>query len=520
MEDWKSDPNKRSLAIIRRSSAGQKHNTSSETQECEIREYCTRWGLDLVKLEPIIETAYKSNERKKYQELLNFALQNGIRNILFYISSREARNLTDNEKNEELIRSDRVVIHHVKEGKVFHKNSPDSEFLMRDINASINKHYSRENSSKMKAAYKTKAENGWWPYRHTPLGYVHQKEKDNYGNPIKGTAKLVPDPNHRNVEQVRREFELRARGLSYDQIRTQIIREGYLSKEDLKTYHRGTLTKRLKNPLYWGYFYLNGSPLKYQGAHALIIPENILDKVARINKGQGKRSSRPIEEQGIFSDGWIKCGNSDCSLSIVYDPKTKRIKKTGEIKTYRYYRCSNQRKVHSNHVYLNEEKILGQFEPAMEDFEITKEFADELRKAIKETFEKEKQATQKQMEGFRLARESLRDERRRAYQFLAKRTIDEKTYQEQMDYIDHEEDRYTDQLEALQLQIKEEGQKSVERVFELAINAKSIWKKASTEEQVATLKKVCSNPVLEGLTLRYQLQKPFELLARMKKDSK
>ncbi|MCB0367935.1 MAG: hypothetical protein KDD45_00490, partial [Bdellovibrionales bacterium] len=105
-------------------------------------------------------------------------------------------------------------------------------------------------------------------------------------------------------------------------------------------------------------------------------------------------------------------------------------------------------------------------------------------------------------------------------QFLSKGTIDEKAYQEQMDYIDHEEDRYTDQLESLQLQIKEEGQKSVERVFELAINAKSIWKSGSTEEQVATLKKVCSNPVLGGLTLQYQLQKPFELLARMKKDSK
>ncbi len=55
----------------------------------------------------------------------------------------------------------------------------------------------------------TKAEQGWFPYRHTPLGYVHQKDKDAYGKPIKGTAKIVRDPNPKNVEQVNREFELR-----------------------------------------------------------------------------------------------------------------------------------------------------------------------------------------------------------------------------------------------------------------------------------------------------------------------
>jgi DNA invertase Pin-like site-specific DNA recombinase len=203
MEVWTDNPNKRSLAIVRHSGSGQKNNTSADTQENEIQEYCRKHGLELVVIEPIIETAFKSGLRKKYKELLNHALQNGIRHVLFYISNREARNLTDNEKNEELIREDRIVIHHVKEGKVFHKDSPDSEFLMRDINASINKHYSRENSTKMKAAYKTKAESGWWPYRHTPLGYVHQKDKDQYGNGIKGTAKVVPDLNRKNVEQVR-----------------------------------------------------------------------------------------------------------------------------------------------------------------------------------------------------------------------------------------------------------------------------------------------------------------------------
>ena len=150
--DWKQDPNKRAVAIVRRSSAGQEKNTSADSQEKAIRAYCNKHGLDLIKLEPIIETAYKSRERKKYKKILNEALKKGARHVLFYLSNRETRNLTDNERNEELIKADRIVIHHVNEGKVFHKDSPDSDWLMRDINASLNKHYSRENSTKLKTA--------------------------------------------------------------------------------------------------------------------------------------------------------------------------------------------------------------------------------------------------------------------------------------------------------------------------------------------------------------------------------
>ena len=80
----------RALAIIRRSSYGQKDNTSAETQEQEIRRYVETHDLELIKIEPIIETAYKTEERKKYQALMQYALSQGIKHILFYIGSREA----------------------------------------------------------------------------------------------------------------------------------------------------------------------------------------------------------------------------------------------------------------------------------------------------------------------------------------------------------------------------------------------------------------------------------------------
>ncbi|MDZ4660427.1 MAG: hypothetical protein SGJ18_02285 [Pseudomonadota bacterium] len=50
---------------------------------------------------------------------MQFALAQGIKHILFYIGSREARNLTDNEKNERLIKEDKIIIHYVSESAQF-----------------------------------------------------------------------------------------------------------------------------------------------------------------------------------------------------------------------------------------------------------------------------------------------------------------------------------------------------------------------------------------------------------------
>jgi len=54
---------------------------------------------------------------------------------------------------------------------------------------------------------------------------------------------------------------------------------------------------------------------------------------------------------------------------------------------------------------------------------------------------------------------------------------------------------------------------SVKEVFELAINAKLLWKKLNRQERLEYLKRVCSNQTLDGLTVSYQLEKPFARLA-------
>lgn len=512
MQNWNEDLNRRAIGIVRRSSVGQEANTSADTQEREIRDYASKHGLELVQLKSITESAYKTDQRKKYKLIMNFAQTHGVKHILFYVGSREARNLTDNEQNESLIKADKITVHHVSEGKVYWKGSPDSDFLCRDISAAVNKANSRENGTKMKAAYRTKAGNGWWPYRHTPLGYVHYKERKENGAPIKGTARLIADPNGKKVQLVQREFEMRSVGLSYETIRAKNMEEGYVPQSMLMKYSKRGVEDRLKNPIYWGYFYLSGEKTRYEGKHDLIIPKNTLKKVEQVNGGRTYKRKSLDSTIGVFR-GWLKCGHPDCERAITFEHRKKKLKTTNEIVEYKFYRCSNSRRVHLKTAYIRESDVWTQLEPSIQAFSINEDFAKDIASALNQSHIKQQAAIKKQMEGFRNECLGLENREDALYQDLKLGILEETAFLRLQNRLRAERRHFELEIERLTLAINDEGMISVQKVFELAINAKSLWKGMEPLHRLEYLKKIMFEPKLEGLTIRYQLEKPFARLA-------
>ena len=282
---WKEDKNRRALAIIRVSGRDQENNSSPEVQERKIVDYCTDSKLNLVKTFSFSESAKDWRRRKKYDEAIEYALSKNVKHVLFYMQDREARNMVNLEQNEHYVKNGRLVLHYVYDGKVFDITSPSSENLYRNIRGVINAQYSHDLGSKVSDALVNKAENGWCPCGRLPLGYFHLRpEKD--GKQIRrAPTTIVVDPNARNVDQVKREFELRSLGYSLDKIRETIIRELYIPVGEERKYHRTEIDGRLKNPFYRGRFIWKG--VEYTGNHPLIIPPHILDTVDKI---EGRKS--------------------------------------------------------------------------------------------------------------------------------------------------------------------------------------------------------------------------------------
>jgi len=224
------------------------------------------WLLITSRVKRIIESAKSSEERKQYNQAQAEALSKGIRHFLFYVYDRKTRNLTDNEKNEALVREGKIVIHHVRENKIIHKNSSDSDFFLRDIHAVTSKQFIRNLRTKVNDAARYKANMGWYPGSRPPLGYMCQKERNEDGREIRGSmAKIVPTTNMRKICQIKREFELRAEGCSLDQVRQRVIREGIVPPSKQSSYNKSTLEDRLRNKFYWGYFDWQG--VEYKGKH-------------------------------------------------------------------------------------------------------------------------------------------------------------------------------------------------------------------------------------------------------------
>jgi DNA invertase Pin-like site-specific DNA recombinase len=509
MKNWE---NKKAIGILRKSSRRQEGNSSFDIQEKEIREYCLREKLEIIgDLQKITESAMISEDRKKYDKVIKDALDQGILHFVYYMQDRESRNLTDIEANEKRIRSGQIVVHYARDRKVLDKDSPDSEFFVRDINAAAAKQFSRNLSVKVKDAMRQKAEEGWFPANHVPLGYLHRRVRDESGREVKGRTKIEIDTNSANINLVRREFELRAEGMGYEEIRRTILAEGLLAGTKVKQYYMSGIERRLNNKFYRGYFDWDG--IEYHGKHPLIIPQDVVNIVqsGKIKRGWNRK------ERGVFAGGWIRCADPGCGCALVYDGKSRKLK-SGVFVQYHYYRCTNAKYAHSGMKGRNvtEEKIFEQFRPALKSISIDEDLAEQIKAAMDEITQKHRLANKQKYDDYRKVLTALDEEQDEAYRDLKKGVIPEDQYQRIVSKVKENRSYYTGLIEKCSDTIIDSHSRTIKNIIELSTRAESLWNAQSAKDKVALLRKIVSNPVLDGPTIRYDLQKPFAVIAKMR----
>lgn len=503
------------IAILRVSSHRQKDNTSHETQEAEVRSYAASVGIQIDRIFQIIESAKATEFRKKYHSALNYALKQKIGAVLFYMHDREARNLTDNETNERLVRAGQIEIHYVRDKKVLTADSPELDFIMRDMIAVNNKQFSRMLSVKVNDAMTAKAEAGWFPNNHVPLGYVHKKIQNENGLESKRGSTIVPDPNQKNVAWVQREFELRAQGYTLEQIKEIVLSENLVPAKRIADYRASTIEKRIKNPFYRGHFRWKGEI--YKGKHEIIIPKYILDKIDGV--GTKHYTRRFNADEGILAGGWIKCADEQCGCNIVYDPKSKMNKTTGQVKVFKYYHCTNGRKVHQSLAGMNitEAEIWDQLSTAIDAVTLTEEQANKFAAALNEHEREIKGGSAESIQKLVNVRVDLEARMNKLMDMYLDVQIEKELFEKQKGRIKaqlHDVDRQIADLKGDSSQILENAISTLE----LAKDAKTLWNERSDRERRDFLNELLSNPRLRGRTVEYDLKKPFAILAEMARN--
>lgn len=422
--------NKKAVAILRVSSYKQEDGFSHDAQLKYATDYCendcNRQKLELVKVFTITESAKKSEDRKKYAEAMRYISQNKIGNVIFYMQDRETRNLTDLEQNEQQVTNGNFIIHFSHDRKCLHRESPESDFLTRAFAGIMARNYVRVLAARIADGMTAKAEQGWYPSNHPPLGYVSKREI----NPETGQAKkrgttIDLDPNSKSQQIVLKEYELRAKGYSLEDIRKEIRASGLLTEKQALRYNIATIDGRLKNPFYRGQFLWNG--ILYDGKHPLFIPS---DLIKAVEKTLGKKASAIVREESehnVLMGGWLKCS---CGCNIVYDPKVKKIIKTGETKTYHYIHCTDGKEVHKTQKGLitTSEKLWDQLGGIMDKISISEEFANDIAEALNKLNSKTKNVIHLQQAELNDKCKELETQEDKLTEHLLNGTIDKEAY--------------------------------------------------------------------------------------------
>ncbi|MFC1610110.1 recombinase family protein [Myxococcota bacterium] len=497
--------NIKAIGIVRVSSRKQRDNNSPELQRRGIEEYIAGQDLKLVRIERIHESAAKADERGKFQAALERAKAQHVQHVVFWVRDRLTRNFTDHEKMEEDVRAGVFDLHFASERKRLHKDSPDVEWLGGEVTALTSKQYVRDLRRRAIESMEAKAEGGDYPTK-APFGYTNVKaigpdgQVKDRGGTIGITEWIGP--------LVRRAYELRVHhSYTLQSIANTLRDEGLVPKRRAPTFNRARVEQLLKDPFYRGQFVWR--EVLYDGNHEPVLTPREWDSLqATFNKKQGRY--RQKQRRSLFGDGFLDC--EQCGCLITYEPKSKGAK------VYHYYRCANGKRVHEKLTYAREDSIMNQFGAVPDDIYIHEALAEKINDALNETHNQIKAARKQEAQRFVRALEQLEGKEDELYDDLKAGTLDDNAYRRQLQRVRDERKRYAGLLERAHDELDDAYLFTAKRTLELAMKAKTLWDSASPQQRKRLLETVLSKRSLDGLTVCYDLKKPFKILAEMRED--
>ncbi len=186
---------KQAFAYNRVSTLEQAQNGNSlEYQARHAQRYTDKKGLKIIKIYSSVESAFKEG-RKSFNRMLDDALAQGVKDIIFKNTDRLGRNDVDWSRCKKLAREKDFRIHLYELGTVFHKDSSAEEELFLDNTVGMAKYWSNMISISVKRAYADKRERGIAIV--APFGCSWSKEKRQW----------VKDKNSKTIEFMFQEYD-------------------------------------------------------------------------------------------------------------------------------------------------------------------------------------------------------------------------------------------------------------------------------------------------------------------------
>lgn len=323
---------------------------------------------DVIEKEFIDEKSGKAPfKRPQFSEMMELIYDKKVHNLYCWKLDRLARNMAEGG----------MIIQALQTGLINSIITPDRTFSPNDnavviaVEFGVANEDIRRLSANVKRGLKSKNEKGWMP-GEAPMGYANEIYA------IKGSKRILPDK--KEFKLLRMVYEKALTGLfSLTELAKFATELGIKPKRGGKKLSPSTIHRFLTNTFYYGE-YTHGGKL-WQGSHKTMITEDEYDKMQHILGEKGHpRSSKHINKY----NGLIKCG--ECGFSITPEPlKYKKIKSTGETRSYKYWRCTHKSTKHKcSQKSIQEKELEKQLVEFMDSIELDDEFIEWGRSYIEE----------------------------------------------------------------------------------------------------------------------------------------
>ena len=483
------------VILARVSSREQEQGMSIDAQLENMRNYCKRQKLNIIK-EYVLTESSTRGDRKKFEEMLKF-VKTCTQKIAIIADciDRIQRSFKESVELDELRKNDKIEIHFIRENLILHKDSSSTDIARWDLGVFTAKTYVGNLRDNVKRSIDYNTQHGIWQSK-APIGYLNRRNELN--RPI-----IIIDPARAPI--IIKLFELYSTGrYSLSEIAKHSEKMGLISLQNKIKLSKTAIQKILKNPFYSGTMIVKGR--QYTHIHPTLISPELFYKCQQVM--QNKNNGRQKYAEKMFAlRGIMRCAT--CGNTISCDEKTKT-----NGKTYVYLRCVHH-KNGCNQPEVNENAILDQVKREIFDkLVVPKNILTDIMQHLRTTVQAENAFYQSNIDQLNSQLENTHNKVNKLLDLLLDDRITQNDYDKKLDELRQQEF-------AIRQKIKSHTKadhtfiNTVESLIYIMSRAGELFESSNNEQKHALLKLVCSNCVLDDKKIRFSLEKPFDILINL-----
>lgn len=486
--------------ILARVSTKRQENEGLSLEEIQLprlREYANEKDLNVVKEFKFSETGSEYKARDKFNEMIAYAKNNKVTDIISFRVDRMTRNFRDSVLIDDLRKKHDVRLHFIDDRLVLSRDSRSSDIIQWDFKVMFAKSQLERIKEDGMNSKMSKLERGELPWS-APYGY----------NNVTIDARnhtVQPDPLASEI--VKRMFILYATG-SYS---VMTLAEAIKKETGIKISH-SKCANVLRNKFYIGIIVdRKGGGKEYVHTYEQLISRDLFDMVQDVLDGNAKNKRRFFGIPFIYR-GLITCAECGGAITTEYREKES---KSGSKHTYNFYHCTNYKKKHPKTVYVNEEEITEQFAEVFKAFKnIPADEIERLEKELKEVHQAENEFQDNTRKKLLEDRNRITNQKRVAFDAMTAQSITLDDYTENKQRYDAEINRLDQQLANLE-EADISFYATAAYLLQLFKYGDKIFEVATVEEKRDILKIILSNYFLDGKKLSFTPNEPFATVLKL-----